>query len=64
MKLTAIKVGKWYETTLGIGQCVKVGGTFPPGVRIRIERPFPRGELNLTSRDVSREAAPPLTPKQ
>lgn len=60
MKLSAIKPGRWYETTHGIGQCVNAGGTFPPGVRIRIERPFPRGELNLKAKDVLCEVS--LTP--
>jgi hypothetical protein len=27
MKLSAIKPGRWYETTHGIGQCVNAGGT-------------------------------------
>ncbi len=33
MKIKDIKEGRVYETVLGIGEVVQVGGTFPPSVR-------------------------------
>lgn len=62
MKLEKIKVGRWYETNFGIGECVKAGGTFPPSVQIRIERPYPRGVVNLAPRDVKHEIPAPEKP--
>ena len=59
MKLTAIKVGRWYETKLGVGECTAAGGTFPPSVMVRIVAPFPRGLVNLTPKEVVREVEAP-----
>lgn len=55
MTLKSIKVGRWYETNVGIGQAERVGGTFPPSVRMRIVGPVPRGVVNVRPRDVIRE---------
>lgn len=59
MKAAAIKVGRWYETKLGVGECTAAGGTFPPSVQVRIVAPFPRGTVTLTPRDVVREVDAP-----
>ena len=59
MKLKDIKPGLWYETQMGVGQCVQSGGTHPPSVLIRIDLPFPRGAVNLRPRDVIREVPSP-----
>jgi hypothetical protein len=37
----------------------RVGGTFPPSVRVRIVAPFPRGLVNVPPRDVLQEVDPP-----
>lgn len=55
MQIAKIKVGHWYETKVGVGECVRSGGTHPPSVRMRIVSPFPRGILNVVPRDVIRE---------
>lgn len=55
LQIKAIKVGCWYETNVGVGECVRSGGTFPPSVRIQITAPFPRGLVNVKPRDVFRE---------
>ena len=66
MKIASIKVGRCYETKLGIGECLSVGGTFPVSVRFRIDKPFPRGTVTVVPRDVIREVPSrtgvPLTP--
>lgn len=62
MKLTAIKVGRWYETKFGVGKCTKSGGTFPPSCMMDIIHPFPRGVVNLTPKDVLREVTPLVAP--
>jgi hypothetical protein len=54
MKLKQIKVGQWYETRVGIGECKRVGGTFPPSLQVRIVAPLPRGVVNVIPRDVVR----------
>lgn len=59
MKITQIKVGKWYETKQGTGVVLAVGGTYPPSVQFSIVRPFPRGKVFLSPRDVIRELDPP-----
>jgi len=64
MKITEIKKDKWYETNLGIGQCIKSGGTFPVSVRIRIDFPYERGELNFNPRYVLREIPNPEIRKE
>ena len=58
MNLKQIKVGSVYQTDLGIGDCVSVGGRFPPSVQINVRFPFPRGKCNLTPRQVQYELAP------
>ena len=63
MTIKQIKVGKWYETKSGIGECVSVGGTHPPSVQVNIHLPFPRGRCFLAPRDVIREVDPPPTDK-
>jgi len=55
MNLKSIKVGRWYETKLGAGECTRAGGTFPPSVMVRIVAPFPRGLANLAPREITRE---------
>jgi hypothetical protein len=59
MQIKSIKVGRWYETKLGLGECLKSGGTFPPSVTIRIVKPIPRGAVHLAPRDVLREMPAP-----
>ncbi len=59
MKTSSIKPGRWYETKLGVGECLRVGGTHPPSVQIRIDLPFPRGSVNLSPRDVYQEVPTP-----
>ena len=63
MTIKQIKVGKWYETKSGTGECISVGGTFPPSVGFIIHQPFPRGRCYLLPRDVIREVQPPPTDK-
>lgn len=62
MKMPQIKAGRWYETKLGVGECLKSGGTHPPSVMVRIDLPFPRGRVNLTPREVFHEVPPPPKP--
>jgi hypothetical protein len=64
MNIKSIKVGHWYETTSGIGQCQKSGGTFPPSVVIVITMPLPLGTRSLRPRDVLREVPDPRTTKE
>lgn len=59
MQIKKIKQGCWYETKVGVGECVRVGGTFPPTVQVRITHPFPRGVVNVVPRDVIQEVADP-----
>ncbi len=59
MKLASIKAGRWYETRVGIGECLRAGGSFPPAVQMRIVAPFPRGVVYVTPRDVQREVQKP-----
>ena len=60
MKAKEIRFGRWYETTLGVGECRGIGRTYPPSVRVYIVAPFPRGTVNLPPRDVLREVKPQL----
>lgn len=62
MQLKQIKQGRWYETKLGTGIALKVGGTFPPSVQVRIVAPFPRGIVTMAPRDVLQEVDPPVQP--
>jgi len=55
VKITQIRPGKFYETTLGIGECVRAGRTWPPSAQFRITHPTPRGIVNVKPRDVLRE---------
>lgn len=59
MKIKDIKVGLWYETNVGIGECVRSGGTYPPSVQVNITHPWPRGTVNVAPKDVIREAKKP-----
>lgn len=59
MNLKQIKEGDWYETKQGIGKAIRVGGTHPPSVRVKIVLPFPRGEVMLAPRDVIARCTPP-----
>lgn len=59
MKITEIKVGKYYRTQVGNGECKAVGGTHPPSVKFFIAEPIPRGIQYLKPRDVLEEIAPP-----
>ena len=61
MQKTAIKQGKWYETELGTGECLKAGGCFPWAALVDIPL---RGHRWLTPREFVREVpapAPTLT---
>lgn len=62
MKLSAIKIHAWVETKMGIGQVQRVGGTFPPSVRVLITKPFPRGVVSVSPRDIVRELDPSEVP--
>jgi hypothetical protein len=64
MQLRQIQKGKWYETKLGSGISVSVGGKFPPSVQVRIVAPSPRGVVTMTPRDVPKEVDPPSQPPQ
>lgn len=55
MKIKDIKVGRMYQTKLGIGECLTVGGTFPPSVRINIKHPMPLGVMYVQPKDVLHE---------
>lgn len=59
MNKTQIKEGRTYETKVGVGVCLKAGGTFPWTAVIDIKQPFPRGKCNVTPRDVIREIETP-----
>lgn len=59
MQIKKIIPGHWYETNVGVGECLKSGGTYPPSVQIRIVFPFPRGVVNLRPRDVICEVVKP-----
>lgn len=59
MQLKNVKVGAWYETKLGTGECLRVGGTHPPTAQFNISRPLPRGRQYVAPRDVIREVAAP-----
>ena len=59
VKIKEIKVGRWYETTHGTGECTKSGGTFPPSVVFRITSPMPLGARTLAPREVIREVQAP-----
>ena len=62
MNKTQIKEGRTYETKVGIGVCLKAGGTFPWTAVIDIKHPFPRGKCNVQPRDVLREIPTPTVP--
>lgn len=59
MQLKKIQVGKWYETTSGIGECVAAGGTHPPSVKLNIHYPLPRGVIFMSPRNVLKEVEKP-----
>jgi hypothetical protein len=59
MKAKDVKVGGYYETKLGEGECLAIQGSAPPMARMRIERPFPRGIIYVQMRDVIREVSKP-----
>lgn len=58
MKLSAVKVGEWYETRSGVGKCVQVGGWHPPAAKFDIVGPFPRGVVFVAPRDILRKLEP------
>jgi hypothetical protein len=55
VKLSAVKVGKWYETKRGVGKCVQAGGWHPPAAKFQIVAPFPLGVVFVTPREIVRE---------
>jgi hypothetical protein len=57
MNVKQITVGKWYQTKHGIGQCERVGGTFPVTCRFRITAPLPLGVRLLKPAEVQYEVA-------
>jgi hypothetical protein len=57
MRITSIKAGKWYETTKGVGECIRSGGTSPPSVQVKIVHPFPRGIVSFLPKEVIQEIA-------
>lgn len=63
MNKDKIKQGKWYETKMGVGECVRAGGCFPWATMIDITLPFSRGKLNFVPRDVIREVPVPMPKK-
>jgi len=64
MTLKKIKQNRWYETTVGVGKTLRVGGTHPPTVRMNIVAPLPRGTCNVIPRDVIRELTQAEIPEQ
>ena len=56
MRLKAIKVGKFYETTRGIAEAIAVGGTHPPSIKMDVQG---AGMLYLSPRDVTAETEEP-----
>lgn len=59
MQLKKIIVGRWYKTKMGLGQCVRAGGTFPVSVQMKIVAPLPRGVVSVVPRDVEEEVEAP-----
>jgi hypothetical protein len=59
MELKKIKQDRWYETNVGIGKCLRVGGTFPVSCRFQIVAPIHRGVVNVVPRDVIQEVPEP-----
>ena len=62
MKLSKVKVGSWYETKSGVGQCVQRQGWHPPAAKFHIVAPFPRGTTFVAPRDIIRELRPEELP--
>jgi hypothetical protein len=58
MTIKKIVVGKSYRTTQGIGTCLRVGGTYPPTVKIDLYDP-PFGVRLFKPKDVLEEALTP-----
>jgi hypothetical protein len=59
MQIKSIKVDKWYNTSHGIGKCIRVGGTHPPSVMLVITHPIPRGNVLLSPRNIFAEVEEP-----
>lgn len=55
MNIKKIVAGRVYETDIGYGPVLQVGGTHPPSVKINIQGPFPRGINYVTPRQVLKE---------
>lgn len=56
VKAKDIKVGRRYETRIGVGECVaSAEGRWPPAAKFRISEPVPRGVVFIVPRDVIRE---------
>lgn len=56
MTMRQIRAGRWYETRLGYGEALEVGGRHPPAVKLNIVSPYPRGTQYVAPKDVLREA--------
>jgi len=55
MRAKDIKVGGFYETKVGVGECLAIHTSRPPTVRMNIMLPFPRGIIYVPCKDVLRE---------
>jgi hypothetical protein len=53
MRAKDIKVGRWYKTNVGVGECIAdATGRFPAAAKFRITEPVPRGVVFVLPRDV------------
>ncbi len=58
MNLKSLKIGMWVHTKQGYGAVKRVGGSWPPSVRVSIFAPVPRGLVTMMPRDVVRQLHP------
>ena len=59
MRMRDISQGCWYLTSIGVGECLKVGGTHPPAVKLDIIHPLPRGVQWVKPRDIHEQVMQP-----
>jgi len=58
MTIKAIKIGKWYDTKAGIGECIDnntITRFSPAVVKIAVRYPIPFGLRMVSPRDVHRQ---------
>lgn len=62
MRMEDVKVGRWYETSQGLGECLGTTGAGPLPVAIRLRLPGPsRRTVYLAPADLIREL--PMRPR-